>query len=111
MTSPGGLPSRAAASPEPIRIARWSVARVLRSLGRFAEALTLQQRLLEEHEQAGTTDGYVFEELAECQLALGRLEAARPYFARGLALLSQDSWFCEQEPQRLARLREQSLGP
>src|SRR5262245_37379001 len=47
------------------RIARWCVARALRSLGRTEEALAMQQALLEDNERAGTADGYVFEELGE----------------------------------------------
>ena len=35
------------------RIAQWTVARAMRSLNRTAEALSMQQSLLEEHEAAG----------------------------------------------------------
>jgi tetratricopeptide (TPR) repeat protein len=88
-----------------IRIARWCVARALRSLGRVEEALAAQQRLLTELNALGETDGYIYEELAECLLLLGRAGEARPYFARAFAELSQDPWLAQREPERLERLR------
>jgi tetratricopeptide (TPR) repeat protein len=54
------------------RIARWSIARCLRSQASFQGALAEQQALLAELEEAGETDGYVVEEIAECLLALAR---------------------------------------
>ena len=54
------------------RIARWSVARCLRSLGRTEEALSEQQSLAAELETLVETDEYVTEEIAECLRALGR---------------------------------------
>lgn len=65
-----------------IRIARWCVGRALRSLGRVEEALALQKALLAEYEDVGQKDGYVYEEIGECLLALGEEEAARPYLAQ-----------------------------
>jgi tetratricopeptide (TPR) repeat protein len=50
-------------APGPERIARWCVARCLRSLGRLDEALEIQQELRAEHEVAGTQDNYVEEEI------------------------------------------------
>ena len=91
-------------------IARWCVARCLRSLGRVEEALEQQQALLRAHEQDGGEDGYVFEELGECLLALGRGEEARPYFAQAYALLSQDEWLMDNEAARVARLKELGGG-
>ena len=46
---------------ERVRVARWTVARGLRSLGRLDEALAIQQELAEH----GPADGYVEEEAAE----------------------------------------------
>lgn len=88
------------------RIAEWTVARCLRSLEHVEEALAIQQRLLKEWEVAGEPDAYVFEEMGECLLALGREEEARPYFGSAYGLLSQDAWFVENEAERLARIRE-----
>jgi hypothetical protein len=81
------------------------VARCLRSLGRHEEALARQQRLLAEHRRAGSSDGYINEEIAENLLALGRADEARPQFAAAAQLLAQDEGLAQAEPQRLARLR------
>lgn len=91
--------------PAQIQIARWSVARCLRSLKRYAEALTIQHALEAEHQQAGTADGYVFEEIAENLLALGRVDEAKLYFQRAVDALCQDEWFVKNEAERLGRLQ------
>jgi hypothetical protein len=44
----------------------------LRSLGRYDDTLGIQYALKAEHEAAGTTDVYVFEEIAENLAALGK---------------------------------------
>lgn len=82
------------------RIARWCVARVLRSLNRIPEALVI----LRELEPVAT--GYTYEELGECLLLQGETEAAQPYFARAYEILSQDEWLVANEPQHLQRLRD-----
>jgi tetratricopeptide (TPR) repeat protein len=89
-----------------VRIARWCVARAKRSLGRTEEALAEQEELRRETEADGRRDGYVLEEIAECLLALGRKDEARPFFAAAAEELSRDPWLGEQEPERLSRLRE-----
>lgn len=83
---------------EPARIARYSVGKTLRALGRLEEALQLQRSL--------KPDGYVHEEIAECLVALGR--DARSEFALAYAELSRDEWFCKNESARLERLRKLS---
>lgn len=94
---------------ETTRIARWCVARCLRSLGRTEEALQLQQALLDELAAAGEQDGFVHEELGECLLALGREEAARPHFRAALdALRSHPA--VASDPARLARLERLAEG-
>ena len=91
------------------RIAQWSVARTLRSLGLAEEALAKQMALKHEWESEGVErDGFVFEEIGECLLLLNRAEEARRYFAKAYEILSQDPWLAEQEPERLARMK--SLG-
>ena len=101
-----------------VRIAQWCVGRALRSLQRTAEALALQQELLAAWEKSEEEqDGYVFEEMAECLLILGRPAESRPYFAQAYALLSQDIWLVAQEKDRLERLKqlgeesEEASGP
>ncbi|WP_420642758.1 tetratricopeptide repeat protein [Candidatus Leptofilum sp.] len=93
--------------PETIRIAKWSVGRALRSLNRLDEALVIQQALLAEFAESGRADGFVFEEMGECLLALAREGEARPYFAQAYAELSQLDWL---EPERLTRLQELGKG-
>lgn len=89
-----------------LRIAKWCVARCLRSMGRVDEALARQQALLAE--AGSSSDGYVYEEMGECLLALNKTDEARPYFAQAYELLSQDSWLVENEAGRVARLKELS---
>lgn len=59
---------------EPIRIARWCVARCLRSRGQVHEALAIQREL-----ESGPPDPYVYEELAECLAQLGDEDGAAKY--------------------------------
>ena len=96
--------------PSSIRVARWCVARTLRSLGRLEDALAAQLDL--EREIADmpdvASDGFVFEEIAECLLALDRGDEARPWFSRAHDELAKDPWFVEAEPARLERLRRQA---
>jgi tetratricopeptide (TPR) repeat protein len=97
---------RREAGKEPaLRIALWSQARVLRALGRVEEALAAQQGLIERYGEDATTDGFVQEEVAECLLALGRTDEAKPWFAKAHELLA-DTWRKDAEPDRLARLAE-----
>jgi tetratricopeptide (TPR) repeat protein len=89
-----------------IRAAKWSVARALRSLGRYDEARAIQTALLAETEKTGTVDGYVYEELGELALARGDATAARPWFAKAYSALSADASLTADEPQRLDRLKQ-----
>lgn len=97
---------RAEGDPGKIRIAEWCVARTLRSLQRNDEALAIQQRLLSEAQAAGQPDGYIFEEMGECLMALQRPAEARPYFAVAYEMLSKDPWLKRDEPERLERIRK-----
>lgn len=93
---------------EKIRIAVWTVARCLRSLNRIEEALSKQKALKDELESAGESDGYVYEEIGECLLALKRGDEAKPYFSKAYEIMSADEWLAEKEPERLNRLKELS---
>ena len=90
------------------RIAKWTVARTLRSLNLVEEALSKQWALKEELDSAGEEDGYASEEIGECLLLLNRAAEAGPYFAKAYDILSQDEWLADHEPARLARLKEPS---
>ena len=98
----------ARAKPEQIQVATWSVARCLRSLGRYDEALTIQRALEADHMATGSADGYVFEEIAENLTALGKLAEAKPYFGKAVAELGKDDWFVKNEAARLANLTSQA---
>jgi tetratricopeptide (TPR) repeat protein len=87
------------------RVARWAAARALRSLGRHAEALAAQAELARELDRAGAPDGFVFEELAENLVALGRADEAPAHYRRAYELLREDTWLRRDGPARLERLR------
>ncbi|HRK20997.1 MAG TPA: tetratricopeptide repeat protein, partial [Fimbriimonadaceae bacterium] len=91
-------------NPKPIHIAKWSVARCMRSLGRIEEALAIQRELL----ASGESDGFVEEEMGECLLALGREDEAKPHFAKAYEMLSKVDWMVANEKDRLNRLRKLS---
>jgi tetratricopeptide (TPR) repeat protein len=88
-------------------IARWSAAKVLRHLGRVAEALEVQKELLGWPElQGGSNEGYTHEEIGECLNHLGLTSEASPHFARAWELLRMDPWLSRDEPARLERLKQ-----
>ncbi|MCH7849095.1 MAG: tetratricopeptide repeat protein [Planctomycetes bacterium] len=95
---------RAQGKADDIRIARWCIARCLRSLNRVEEALAVQRELEQQIAEIEDPDGYIYEELAECLQALGRTDEARAHFLRAHELLSKNAWFVEGEATRLARL-------
>ena len=90
--------------PAEVRIARWSVARCLRSLGQVEEALAEQAALLAELDELGKTDGCVHEEIGECLLALVGPHETAASFARAFELLSPS--LAASDSERLARLRQ-----
>lgn len=97
---------RAKGNVDKLRIAVWTVARCLRSLNRLDEALSKQLALYGEIESTGEVDGFVYEEIGECLLALQRGEEAKPYFAKAFEVLSKDEWLVENEPDRIMRLKQ-----
>jgi tetratricopeptide (TPR) repeat protein len=94
---------RKGGNSEKLRIAKWSVARCLRSLKRYDEALRIQREL-----ETGPTDGYVWEEIAELLLVTGKVEEAKPYFRKAYDTLSADDWLKKNESKRLERLKSLS---
>jgi tetratricopeptide (TPR) repeat protein len=94
--------------PSRIRVAKWAIARALRSLKRFDEAMKIQRGLEVEFSKEGQPDAYVFEEIAELLLATGKGQDAKPYFAKAYELLAQDIWLKDSEPKRIQRLKDLS---
>jgi len=90
-----------------IHVARWSVARALRTLGRLEEALAIQGRLLRDD----APDGYVHEEIAECLLARREEREAALHFAAAYSALRSDPWLTRDEPERLERMRRMGGVP
>ena len=78
-------------------------------MNRIDEALTLQRELEKEYESSGEEDGFVYEEIGECLLALNRPAEARPYFAKTYQSLSQDAFLVEQEAGRIQRLKDLAI--
>jgi tetratricopeptide (TPR) repeat protein len=93
-----------------VLIAKWAVARANRSLGNVEEALKMQVELEKNVEQYGLPpDGYVYEEIAECLLLLGREQESARYFGLAYEILSRDDYMVANEPGRLDRLKSLSL--
>ncbi len=90
--------------PGEARIARYSMGKTMRALGRVDEALVLQLELQEQFKGDGKEDGYVCEEIGECLLALNRADESKSWFASAHRLLSTDAWLADREPERIARL-------
>ena len=91
---------------KPLRIAKWTVARALRSLGRYDEALSQQLDLLEDYQSTGDEDGFVYEEIGENLLALNRENEAKPYFADAYRLLQTISWVDKNRLERIQSLSQ-----
>jgi tetratricopeptide (TPR) repeat protein len=91
------------------RIAKWTIARTYRSMERLEEALEMQRGLEREIEEKDLeTGGYVYEEIAECLLTLGREAESKKYFKLAYDHLSKDQWLQANQPDRLKRLQELS---
>jgi tetratricopeptide (TPR) repeat protein len=91
------------------RIAKWSVGKQLRFLGRLDEAAALQRELLDEYlEDEPGGEGFVHEELAEVLLASGREEQAAGHFGRAHELLRDVGWV---EAERLSRMQRLAGHP
>ena len=86
-------------------VARWSVGRVLRALGRTEQALGAQIDLVQWMAAAELTDSYVEEEIGECLVVLGRSSEAASHFALAADLLEAAGPGEDPDPERLTRLR------
>jgi tetratricopeptide (TPR) repeat protein len=94
--------------PQQALIARYSEAKTLRALGKIDEALTIQRTNEQQIKDSGwESDGYVYEEIAEC-LYEKKDTNAKVYFKKAYDLLSQDIWLSANEKDRLERLQKLS---
>jgi len=78
------------ANAQTVLIARWMVAWELRFNGAHEQALAMLRELDAQHAAQGSADGFVFEEIGENLLALGRGAEAQAWFARAWQLLQDD---------------------
>ena len=86
--------------------------RALRSLERYDEALSKQEWVRGLRDEAGKPSGFVFEEIGECELGLGRTEEeVRPHFAEAWALLKDVQWLNDGQPERMARIQRIAGAP
>lgn len=97
-------------NPTTTRVAKWTLARGYRAVGRLDEAEAIQKNLAAEQEARGEPDGYVYEELAEIAIARGDTNAARPWAAKAHALLKDEPQLTANEAPRLARLAAIAAG-
>ena len=88
-------------------IAKWSIAKTLRMMGKTDEALEIQQALHKDIEdgKAGS-EGYIYEELMECYLLKNGKEKAAEFAGKAYDLLSKDIWVAENEKDKLDRLKK-----
>jgi hypothetical protein len=85
-------------------VAKWTIARGYRAVGKLDDAEAIQLQLVAETERAAEPDGYVYEELAEIAVARGNNAAAAPWAAKAYALLKDDGYLKANEAARLQRL-------
>ena len=100
---------RAAGTPHPLQVARYTVARAWRMLGRHEEALAESRSIRDARAEAGLEpDGFVSEEIAENLEALGRTDEAAPWYAEAWSLLQSHDWLATHERERWERLRQRA---
>ncbi|CAN5572467.1 tetratricopeptide repeat protein [soil metagenome] len=86
-------------------IAKWTVARVMRSMERVQEAYKMQCELLDEKKHNNVEpSGYESEEIGECLLLMNKKNESKKYFADAYASLSKDIWLQANEKERLDRI-------
>lgn len=88
--------------PDRARIGKWSVARTLRSLERFDEALSIQQTLLDAE---GDPSGYTSQEIGWNLVALGRESEASAFFKTAIEKLEADDWYVANNADELEKMK------
>jgi tetratricopeptide (TPR) repeat protein len=94
-----------------VLIARYSTAKALRSRGDAEQAVQILEEVDAAFRARDEIDGYVLEELAEGYLTLGKKAESRRAAEEALEILSQDTWFVQNQADRLKRLRELTADP
>lgn len=84
--------------------ARWSVAKTLRMMGHTEEALDMQRQLFDEYQSSGRRNGKVYEEIAECLLAIGNETESEGWFAAAYNELYRDPTVANDR-DRLTRMK------
>ena len=91
-------------------IAKWTIGRCYRSLGKIKDALAMQKSLLNDYDSFKIdSDGYVHEEIGECLVLQKKNKEAAQYFATAYSLLKKDKWLQKNEKERLERLKFLSI--
>ena len=88
-------------------IARWSIAKTYRLLGKIEDSLKIQTALLNENDGKDES-GYTYEELGELYFLRGEKEKAKQFFSLAYEVLSKDKWLLKNESGRLGRLKKLS---
>jgi tetratricopeptide (TPR) repeat protein len=94
--------------PEPrrLRVAKYAVARTLRAMNRFDEALALARATHAEALAADDVDPFVCEELAELLTLKGDTANAAAFAKLAYDGMKKDQWFVKHEPARLERMEK-----
>lgn len=101
---------RSLKAEHPRRTAAINCAKMLRFLGRNAEALDQLQRLVVEIGPQGFGLGLVYEERAELAFGAGRLDEARQYAAEARRVFEARGLSADQQPSRFERLDRLATG-
>ena len=87
---------------------------MLRLMGRVDRATEIIRPIHERLEKEGKPDGWISEEYAECLLAAGHVNEAKPHFKVAYDRQKNVAWALKNEPAKLERLRrlagEQYIG-
>lgn len=89
-------------------IARWSMGKTYRLLGRLTAAHKVINSLLVENNGQDPT-GYTYEEMAEVLMKKENLKESKIYFKKAYLILSKDTWMLKNEKKRLERILKNSL--
>ncbi len=89
---------------EKLLVIKWSIARVMRGLNRFEEALAIQ-RFLKTQLTIGAAAGHVDLELAENLQSLQQHQEAKTYFESAYAELSMNRWYSDNRAAELSRMQ------